>query len=289
MRVGEGEVADDPVIAQRVVDDDRISLVVGVARRVGAAEEGIECEGGRGRPVALVEDPDRCVHRLDVVALADIAVGVGRPPGAEIREIEAREVRRGARSRGSATRRLDRLVDGSRRGRDRRILELAVVALDPLENGAGDRANVTDELCRRDPHGAGRRIGCGGLILGARLSGVDGRYAKQQCRDDQQDRCGSRLSDHRDASCFSRPAAATCSAMNSPGPARPIVQRKPAAIRRRDRQSIRAEAPREKAAAFALVQVSTGHDTIRVLIVTWAGKPTANAPRAGPHLRPQAA
>ena len=98
-----GEVRDDPAVAERVVDDDRVALVVVVAgsARRRLAEEAVEGEGGDAAAGALVEDADRGIDRLDVVGRPDVAVRIGRPPGAPVGEVEAGEgARRRRRRRG---------------------------------------------------------------------------------------------------------------------------------------------------------------------------------------------
>src|SRR5262249_8047500 len=117
------EVADDVAIADRVVERDRVALVVGVAGRTGAVDQIVEGRCGDLRAARLVEDPDGRVDDLEVVVRADVAVRVGRPAGAPgvVREPgEAAAGRGGARgragslegrvARGAAGRRVVRLL-----------------------------------------------------------------------------------------------------------------------------------------------------------------------------------
>ena len=101
------EVGDDPAVADGVVHDRRVALVVVVARGAGvrARPERVERERGETGTVALREDADRRVDGLDEMRRTDVAVRVGRPAGAKIRRVEPGKARRRCGNR--STRRRD--------------------------------------------------------------------------------------------------------------------------------------------------------------------------------------
>ena len=66
---------------------DRIIIVICIARRAGATEKGVEGESCHAVP-ALVEGPDRGVDLLDIIRRAEVAVGIRRPAGAPVLQIQ---------------------------------------------------------------------------------------------------------------------------------------------------------------------------------------------------------
>src|SRR5439155_45049 len=69
---------DDPAVGDRIVEDDRIAVVVGLAAGAEAAPEGVDRDRSEERGAALVEDGEVDVDRLHVVVGTDVAVGIGR-------------------------------------------------------------------------------------------------------------------------------------------------------------------------------------------------------------------
>ncbi len=149
------EVGDDPPLRHLVVDHRRIAVVARVARRPRSrtAPQRGERERRQRRAAGLRPDADRRVDGLDVVGLADVTHGVGRPAAAPRGEVEAGEVDGGG---GHARR---RLRNGRRSGPPRlRLAALLLLVVFPGLDGRPTRerdgslqpADVTSELLRLD-------------------------------------------------------------------------------------------------------------------------------------------
>ncbi len=112
----ERKVGDDPAIGTGVPHHDGIAEILIVARvaQVSLAHQRVEAERGDLDAVALAKDADGGVDGLNVVDRSDVAVRVGRPTVAPMREVESGEIAGAAP--GARSRRRRRRSRGLRRG-----------------------------------------------------------------------------------------------------------------------------------------------------------------------------